>query len=112
MRLKSKDVRKTGKHLLSLETWCCEEQTLTSSVLASVIILLSLTGSWMCLLRPLVSRGRTLQNTRILPCVGDKKKKRTITDGVTFLPFYLNTEKLDFIDLFIVSFPPVFFHIV
>lgn len=48
---------------------------LTSSVFASVIDLLSLGGSWMCLLRPPSTRGRTRQNTLMLPYYRVKKNK-------------------------------------
>lgn len=47
---------------------------LTSSDFASVIDLLSLVGSWMCLLRPPPTRGRTLQNTLMLPCFVQRKE--------------------------------------
>lgn len=47
---------------------------LTSSDFASVIDLLSLGGSWMCLLRPPPTRGRTLQNTLMLPCFIQRKE--------------------------------------
>lgn len=50
-----------------------KDRILTSSVLANVITLLSLTGSWMCLLRPPSTRGRTLQKTLMLPCMGKQR---------------------------------------
>lgn len=48
---------------------CYADRILTSSVLASVIVVMSLAGSWMCLLRPPSTSGRTLQKTLMLPCV-------------------------------------------